>query len=141
MVKTVIGEVLENATLSVAVGGSSYTTDPDTGNPVPITTDYQIRCYLKSNSKPPKELEQSQPKNTPLTWIDGSITEVINLANPSQKLPPIMPSGTTEAITAVISGIHGTFYPIARVPSASQLLYIDQSIIGQKIWGWFDVTA
>jgi hypothetical protein len=141
-VVTIIGSVLQNTTIQAGVPTGVFTVDPENGNPVPSFRMYIISAYLKFKEKPPKQFENSQPTNTPLTWVEGYITSVVDPLSPSVPLPSALPDSLgTEGLMTSIGDKAGMFYPISRIYDTALDPYLDREILGEKIWGWFDVKS
>lgn len=139
---TILGSVLQNSKLTapVAVGGSIP--DPENGNPIPNVRNYAVYAYLKFLEKPPKHIAATQPADTPYQFVSGYVTSVVDPLMPDAPLPSALPSGiAVEGLSAAIGDQTGTFYPIARIHDTALDPYLDREILGEKIWGWFDVTA
>ena len=141
MVKTVLGGVLENAvcTVSIPVGGT--TLDPDTGNRYPNTRALQVYVYFK-DGQPPKQLQETQPKDTPMTWVDGYVSRVVDPLSPNVILPPAFPDTSLTRIPCTIGNDKkGSFYPIDRYPNAALNKYVPLAVLGEQVWGWFDIDG
>ena len=138
---TILGSVLQNAllTVPVAIGGSSI--DPINGNPVPTVRNYTVSAYLKFVAKPPKQIAATQPADTPYLWVEGYIASVVDPLLPNVPLPSALPDRVaTEGVAATIGDRSGIFYPIDRIYDTALNPYLDREILGEKIWGWFDVA-
>jgi hypothetical protein len=139
---TIIGSVLQNAVIQAGVASGTFTVDPDNGNPVPSLRLYTVSAYLKFKEKPPKQFENSQPIDTPLTWVEGYITSVVDPLSPTVPLPSAMPDSLgSEGLPILLGDKAGTFYPISRIYDTALDPYLDREILGEKIWGWFDAKS
>ena len=119
-----------------------FTTDPDNGNPIPITRNYQVYAYFKFGEKPPKQIAATQPSDTPYQWVSGYVVDVVDPLSPNVLLPPAMPDAiASEGIATRVGDITGIFYPVVRTPNAALETYVNPSVLGEQIWGWFDVKS
>ncbi len=138
---TVLGEVLENATFYIDIPTNTHTIDPETGNPKPNTRPVEAHAYLKCDEQPPKQLADSQPTDTPLTWCRGWVTRLVDPQAPTVEFPPMMPESAASMLKVAIGGVKGRFYPIVQIPNAALQQFDLLGITGEAIWGWFDVGA
>lgn len=142
MVKTILGGVLENSSIEVPIAIGGNTIDPANGNPIPNTRTYTVMALLDFVEKPPKQFANSQPNDSPMIWVDGNVTEVIDPLAPNVVLPAAMPDGISrEGLKATIGNTTGIFYPVTRIRETELNPYLDLSILGEEIWGWFDAKA
>lgn len=75
-------------------------------------------------------------------WVEGNVSEVLDPLTPSVLLPPAMLDGVTrEGLNAKIGNTEGIFYPIVRIKETELNPYLDLNILGEEIWGWFDVKT
>lgn len=139
---TILGSVLQNTELTVPVSVGGLSIDPINGNPIPNIRNYTVFAYLKFVDKPPKQLAATQPSDTPYYWVEGYVTSTIDPLAPNAPLPSALPSGiATDGVKAVIGDRAGTFYPIARIYDTALDPYLPREILGEKIWGWFDINV
>jgi hypothetical protein len=139
---TIIGSVLQNSEIQVPIATGGYTVDPQNNNPVPNSRDYVVSAYLKFKDKPPKQLMESQPLDTPCQWVEGYVTSVVDPLSPGVLLPSALPDGVlTPGLQAAIGDTVGVFYPVIRIYDTALDPYLDREILGEKIWGWFDVKS
>jgi hypothetical protein len=142
MVKTILGGVLENSSIKVPVAYGGYVIDPVNGNPIPNTRLYTVLALLDFVEKPPKQFASSQPNDSPMIWVDGNVTEVIDQLMPDVILPAAMPDGMARnGFKATIGNVTGIFYPVIKIKETELDPYLDLSILGEEIWGWFDAKA
>jgi hypothetical protein len=138
-VVTALGSALENAVCIVSVPTGGRTIDLETGNPYPNKRDFRVYLYLKYDKLPPKQLQESQPRDVPMMWVEGYVTRVIDPLDESIDLPPNFPSSNLSQIPCTINGSTvGSFFPIPRIESGALHQYVDRSVLGQPIWGWFN---
>jgi hypothetical protein len=142
MVKTILGGVLENSEIDVPIAVGGHTIDPTNGNPIPNVRVYKVYALLDFVEKPPKQFANSQPNDSPMYWVDGNVTQVVDPLAPNVSLPAAVPDGaSTEGLSATIGNRRGTFYPVTRIKETELDPYLDLSILGEEIWGWFDAKA
>jgi hypothetical protein len=142
MVKTIIGGVLENGEIDVPVAYGGHTIDPINGNPMPNVRNYLVRVLLDFPDKVPKQFANSQPRDTPLQWCEGNVTEVVDPLMPNVYIPPAMPIDISrEGFKAKIGNTEGLFYPVIKVKETELDPYLDLDILGEEIWGWYDIKA
>ncbi len=139
---TIIGSVLQNTEITAPVATGGSTPDPTSGNPIPNVRNYTVYAYLKFLDKPPKQVAATQPSDTPYQFVSGYVTSVVDPMMPNVPLPSALPGGIAiEGVKAVIGDRSGTFYPVTRIYDTALDPYLDREILGEKIWGWFDVAA
>jgi hypothetical protein len=139
--KTLLGQVLENATLYVDVPTTGHTIDSRTGNPVPNQRRLHVQAYLRVLDYPPKQFAQQQPGDKPMLWVEGYVSRVVDASNPSLWLPPELPDRVSEMVRASVGGVAGRLYLIPQVPNAAVQKYVNSMVLGEAIWGWFDASA
>ena len=140
MTTSVLGQVpgLENGTFYIDIPTGTSIIDPDTGNPHPNTRRIEVHAALKCDKKPPKQLIDSQPADTPMMWVEGRVTRLVDPLAPTLDFPPMMPEQVSEMVKANISGLDGRFYLIEQIPDKLLTTYGVQDLVGEQIWGWFD---
>lgn len=142
MVKTILGSVLENGEIEVPVAYGGYMIDPITNNPIPNVRIYTVKVLLDFAEKPPKQFANSQPNDTPMIWVDGNVTEVVDPLMPNVILPASMPGSISrEGLKATVGNTSGTFYPVIKIKETELNPYLDLSILGEEIWGWYDAKV
>ena len=137
---TLIGSALENAICQVNVPIGGFTVDPDSGNPYPNTRSYDVHFYFKDGKQPQRQLAESQPKDTPMMWVEGYVTRVVDPLSPSVILPPSIPDTSSNCFPCTIGNLVGSFYPLELYQNAAIKQYVDPSILGEQVWGWFDAN-
>lgn len=139
---TLLGSILENAVCTVAVPTGGTTLDPETGNHYPNTRTLLVYLYFKDGSQPPKQLQESQPKDTPMSWVVGYVSRVVDPLSPTVTLPPAFPDTNLTRIPCTIDNAQiGSFYPIDRYENASLNKYVPLAVLGEQVWGWFDIDG
>jgi hypothetical protein len=135
-VTTLLGQNLENSSLTLDLTVGYGAIDLGTGNPQPIKSTLQVYAWLRVDAS--KSRENPQPGNPGQQWVEGWITRVFNTANPGVELDPVLPQGIPTGVPIQISGKIGRIF-FEQVPINGAILqYNCLSIIGERICGWFE---
>ncbi len=108
---------------------------------MPVIRSVEVHAFLKFNTQPPKQLINSQPSDTPMMWVEGRVTRLVDPLAPMVEFPPMLPERVPEMVLADINGVKGRFYPIEQIPDKLLATYGVLDIVGEKIWGWFDAQV
>lgn len=133
---TTLGNHLSNSQATVTIASSYGAIDPNTGNPTPVITTFNVEAWLKVSHSKAKDSEQ--PDNPSQQWVEGYVTRVVDAAQPAIELAPRLPEAIEAAIPITISGVAGKIF-FERLPINGAILqYGHLNKIGEKICGWFE---